>query len=215
MIVNPNNPTGTLTESESIVDLATAYPGTTFWVDESFLPFTDQPSLTHLPLTPANVVVLASLSKNVGVPGLRLGFAWSRDTELLERLRGGLPIWAISSLAEMLLTLALKFRDEYTESLVRTAADKAAFEVTLSAVPGLRVLPKVHGNFVLAEATGLPAERARDLVAMLRDSRLVVREVSERLGNVHPVLRIAVRTGQENALLSEVLGACLARMSPT
>jgi histidinol-phosphate/aromatic aminotransferase/cobyric acid decarboxylase-like protein/choline kinase len=213
VIVNPNNPTGSLLLSHDVAMLAAGQPAVTFWVDESFLPFTAERSLTRLPSTPDNVVVLGSLSKSLGVPGLRLGFAWSRMTGLPGDLRRRLPIWAMSSVAEIFLILALKFKVEYATSLTTTVADKAMFEAALAAVPGVSVVPEVHGNFILAEARDLPAQRSGDLVMMLLERRLLTKDVTERLDRNHPTLRIAVRTPEENLDLARELTACLASLS--
>ena len=48
VIVNPNTSTGTTLSSHDIHVLARATPDTLFWVDESFLAFSDQPSIVEL-----------------------------------------------------------------------------------------------------------------------------------------------------------------------
>jgi choline kinase len=76
VVVNPNNPTGTILESAAIYTYAEAHPSQTVIVDESFIDFTDErPILTLLEERPLkNVIVIKSLSKLLGVPGVRLGF---------------------------------------------------------------------------------------------------------------------------------------------
>jgi histidinol-phosphate/aromatic aminotransferase/cobyric acid decarboxylase-like protein/choline kinase len=213
VIVNPNNPTGTLHDTAALADLASQHPTCTFWADESFLPFTGQPSMRLHEPTATNVVVLASLSKDLGVPGLRLGFAWSADTVLLDGLRRRLPIWAISSPAEMFLTLALKFKDDHAASFHRTAADRAHLEATLAEVPGVRVIPGVHGDFVLVDVHDMSADRAGGLVEAMLRRRVLVKDVTERIGHACPVLRIAVRTPADHRLLVGALHAAVGDLS--
>ena len=55
------------------------------------------PSLERDPLP--NVVVLTSLSKTLGVPGVRLGYVYSCDERLNTEITSALPIWNLNSLA--------------------------------------------------------------------------------------------------------------------
>ena len=75
VVVNPNNPSGVTIATRSLYDVAARTPDTMFLVDESFLVFSGQPSLIRrLEAEPlGNVVILTSLGKSLGVPGLRLG----------------------------------------------------------------------------------------------------------------------------------------------
>ncbi|MSR84040.1 MAG: aminotransferase class I/II-fold pyridoxal phosphate-dependent enzyme [Candidatus Latescibacteria bacterium] len=101
VIVNPNNPTGTTLPAEWILHLARTLPDTAFLVDESFISFSTEPSLVpSLERDPLpNVVVLTSLSKTLGVPGVRLGYVYSCDERLNTEITSALPIWNLNSLA--------------------------------------------------------------------------------------------------------------------
>ena len=84
-VCNPNNPTGTLVEPATLVDLARSAPDTLVVVDELYADFTRQ-SVVPLARELANVVALQSLSKAAGLAALRLGFAVGHPT-IVERLR--------------------------------------------------------------------------------------------------------------------------------
>jgi len=56
------------------------------------------------------VLIVSSLSKSLGAPGLRLGFAYSCDADLVARIGAGIPIWNLSAPAEFLLEIVLKFK---------------------------------------------------------------------------------------------------------
>jgi histidinol-phosphate aminotransferase len=84
-ICNPNNPTGTLVEPATLMELARSAAQTLVVVDELYAPFTGQsviPAALDLP----NVVALQSLSKAAGLAALRLGFAIGHPS-ILDRLR--------------------------------------------------------------------------------------------------------------------------------
>jgi histidinol-phosphate aminotransferase len=84
-VCNPNNPTGTMIEPETIVDLARTASQTLVVVDELYAPFTGKSVVPHALALP-NVVAFHSLSKIHGLAALRLGFAVGHPT-ILDRLR--------------------------------------------------------------------------------------------------------------------------------
>ena len=98
-------------------------------VDESFIDFVDvkpHPSIMqHLADYP-NVIVLKSLSKTYGIPGLRLGYAASANQGRIAELRSHLPIWGINSLAQFYLETIEEYRQEFVESCAEGAARDAA-----------------------------------------------------------------------------------------
>jgi len=85
VINNPHNPTGRLIDAkllQEISDVVTSKQGTLL-VDEVFRLPEDCPSATHLG---AHVTVISSLSKVYGMPGLRLGWIVTSQTNI-QRLR--------------------------------------------------------------------------------------------------------------------------------
>jgi adenosylcobyric acid synthase len=205
--VNPNTPTGTLLATAELYSLAEKYPETLFWIDESFLAFSDQPSIIELlesrPLN--NVVVLTSLSKCLGAPGLRLGYVYSRDTALIDAIGAALPVWNLSSPAEFLLELLVKFQTAYANSLERTAADREALRADLAELPIVaRVYPS-GGNFLLVEMRGTDDTASAIRQGLLTAHNIEVKDVTDRFSDRRPRLRIAVRLPEENARLVEGL----------
>lgn len=76
-------------------------------VDESFVDFSE--GWTNNSLLYDNVletyphmIVIKSISKSYGVPGLRLGIMCSADVGLITRMKKAVSIWNINSFAEFL-----------------------------------------------------------------------------------------------------------------
>lgn len=208
VVVSPNNPTGTTLPTERLHALIARHPATRFLVDESFADFSDEtPLLRRLEAAPLpNVVVLASLSKTLGVPGLRLGYVYTWDEALHAALGRRLPIWNANAQAEYFLELCLKFRGELAASFVQTARDRAAFAAQLAAQPFCRAVHASGGNFLLVELTGDdPARAARAAEELLRRHRIYVKDVSARLSPPRPRLRLGVRLPDENQRLIAAL----------
>lgn len=207
VFVNPNNPTGTTLPARQIFDFACRHADKTIIVDESFVDFSAQESLIGLlerhPLP--NVLVLKSLSKTLGIPGLRLGFVYTCNAEWHTQIGRHLPIWNLNSVAEYVLEIILKHRQSYADSLIRTIADRESFARDLAALPLVsRVLPS-GGNFLLITLReGAPrGELLRNW--LLARYALYIKDVSPRLADGRVYLRLAVRLPHENARLCAAL----------
>jgi histidinol-phosphate aminotransferase len=84
-IVNPNNPTGTMTSKEDIVWLVNNKPkGSVVIVDEAYHHFSNDESVIDLVAQDKDIIVLRTFSKIYGMAGLRAGFAVARP-DLLEK----------------------------------------------------------------------------------------------------------------------------------
>lgn len=204
VIVSPNNPTGTTLSSLWIHSFAAQHPSTQVVVDESFVDFCHQvPVQTRLEAEPLdNVIIIKSLSKVLGVPGLRVGYCYSCDEELVVRLGSCLPVWNLSSVTEYLMELLLKHRVELAESIERTILERARLRAALSAMPVVAGAREGGGNFVLVRLRGVTAAELR--TRLLVEHGIFVKDVSTRLGHGE-WLRVGVRTGPENSRLLDAL----------
>ena len=207
VFVNPNNPTGTVFSTCTIHAYAASHPNQTVICDESFIEFSCEPSIIGMlekePLE--NVIVLKSMSKTLGVPGIRLGYLYTTNYDFGKALRYSLPVWNLNSVAEHFLEVILKHRDAITESYRRTIEDRGKFAASLTALPSVKKVWPSGGNYLLLEL-----ERSRDdcsrLVEsiLLRDS-IYVKDVSHRFPGNRAYLRLAVRLPEENERLIEAL----------
>lgn len=218
VVVNPNTPTGTIARSEDLMALARSNPGTLVLVDESFFAFSGQRSIVELlrdePLD--NVLVLVSLSKTLGIPGLRLGYVYSNRRSLIEAIGSQLPVWNVSAVAEYFLETLLKFGPAYEASLLTTIDDRAAMRAALETVPLVVEVPPSGGNFLLVRLRGTDTTSgARVRSWLLTTHAIEVKDVSGRFGDGAPRLRVAVRRPEENARLVDALGQLPAELLGT
>jgi histidinol-phosphate/aromatic aminotransferase/cobyric acid decarboxylase-like protein/choline kinase len=206
VIVNPNNPTGSFIETGWILDFARRHPDKTVLVDESFIEFAPTGSvLTHLRETRAgNVVVVKSLSKSLGVPGLRLGCVFSQDESFNEAVRHRLPVWNSNSLAEGFLEVLLKHRPELEQSFADTIRDRTAFAAQLGELPCVETVFPSAGNFLLVRFVGGAADW-QELPRRLAARSLHVKDVSGKFDDGRFYLRLAVRMPDENLELVRAL----------
>jgi histidinol-phosphate/aromatic aminotransferase/cobyric acid decarboxylase-like protein len=147
----------------------------------------------------SNLLIVRSMSKNYGVPGLRLGFCYSRNRAMLARLRRLLPTWHLNILAEYFLTLLPSSDAAYRASLKQVTSDVGRLGDELSAIPGLFVYP-TGSNFVLVRIDR--GYTAAQLQARLLDDHLMyVRDCSNKVGLDDCHVRIASQGREPDARL--------------
>ena len=142
-LCNPNNPTGSLLPKSKIVDLAKRCERseTFLLVDEAFIELSDpEQSVVRLAPEMEYLVVMRSLTKSFGVPGLRLGFGVSNNllTEVMNRAR--LP-WSISSIASAAGVELFKHTD-HLEKARKSDQDRAC----LADGPARGLRPEANGK---------------------------------------------------------------------
>lgn len=208
VVVNPNNPSGVTVPTQSLYDLAAGAAGTTFLVDESFLIFSGQPSLISLleaePLD--NILVLTSLGKGLGTPGLRLGYLYTANADLRRSFLEHMPIWGVNALAEYFLELTIKFRPDLERSIKLTVAERSRMRSLLSGQPFVHRVHDSGGNFLLVQLRGEdPAIASRLRQELLATSRIEIKDVSGKYPDRLPRIRIAVRRQEDNDRLLRAL----------
>jgi histidinol-phosphate/aromatic aminotransferase/cobyric acid decarboxylase-like protein len=212
VFVNPNNPTGSIIPTAWIHDFAARSPDKTVIVDESFIEFAEMPSVLSIleekPLD--NILIIKSLSKSLGVPGIRLGYAYSSSVELMSFLRGMVPIWNMNSFAENYLEVILKHRTALKASFVQTGKDRAAFFLRLGESSQVEKVFASSGDFLLLRlAPGAPPADTltREL---LSGFSIYVKDVTDKFQDGNQYLRLAVRLPEENerllAALAQIAG---------
>jgi len=213
VLSNPDNPSGHFLEPRAVLELLERVKasGTYVVLDESFVDFAGEPAECSV-LRPdilrqfPRLVIVKSISKSYGVPGLRLGIVASADRDLIARLGSVLPIWNINSLAESFLQIVGKYKREYAESCRRVTEDRNEMHSELSSIPFLRVLPS-RANFFLCEVVA--GYSARELTRVLLERNdILIKDCTSKPGLGHgQFVRLAIRSRTENQHLVGVLSA--------
>ena len=205
LLINPDNPSGNFIPKADVLRLAEwcQQQGSRLIVDESFVDFSvgyEQNSLLHNDLLEAHpqMMVMKSISKSYGVPGIRLGILCSADTAMIARLKKVVSIWNINSFAEYFMQIFTKYEKDYQRACERFIAEREDFERQLRQISFLRVMPS-QANYFLCEI--LPPKNANQLVlTMLKKYNILVRDCSDKQGfDGRQYMRIAVRSHEDNA----------------
>ncbi|HFQ90129.1 MAG TPA: cobyric acid synthase [Desulfobulbus sp.] len=200
----PNNPTGRLVDREALLALCRRQPGVTFLVDEAFAGFV--PGYAGLACRADNLVVLCSLTKLYGFPGLRLGFLAARAT-LCDRVRRQLAPWSVNSLAQAVGIHCLDDPDYLDATRQLVDEERAALADMLGSIGEVRVVPSA-ANFLLLHLQA--RVKAPELAErLLLEHRIAIRSCEDYLGLDDRWLRVAVRNGRDNRRLAEAMAAVL------
>jgi len=190
-LTNPNNPTGKLARAD-LEDwlLSTSHP---VMVDESFLDFTDSPSV--LRLNRPDLFVLRSLTKFYAIPGLRVGALVGGEQEISALRRFREP-WQVNVLAEAAAIASLQDTDHAVRSRCFVQQERPWLMAQLTKFPGVAVEPSCV-NFLYARLD----YDAAPLCAFLLERKILLRNCSLWTGFEQPSVRLAVRTREENTRL--------------
>ena len=209
-LINPDNPSGNYIRREDVLKLSEwcEKKNIRFVVDESFVDFVDEEETTTLldaEILKANpnLIVVKSISKSYGVPGLRLGVLASSDEELIAEMKKDVAIWNINSFAEFYLQIYEKYAKDYVKAIEKFKQTRAAYIKDLQALSGLRVLP-TQANYVLCEITC--GVTSRKLAEDLLEENILIKDLSTKKGfDGKNYIRLAVRDEKDNAILVEAL----------
>ena len=207
ILINPDNPSGNYLTKQQLTQILewSQRKGIYLVMDESFVDFADQPEslldnsiLSKYP----NLIVVKSLSKAHGVPGLRLGVLATTNTAILSCVRKHISIWNINSFAEYYLQIAEKYKVDYELALEEFRKERKRMERTLTALKKVRVLP-TQANYFMLE---LLSDQSAHVVAtqLYRRYGILVKDLSAKLHS-DKYLRVAIRNQADNERLVTAL----------
>ena len=211
VLVNPDNPTGNYIPKNEVLSLAKYCKARsiTLILDESFIDFSsaeESPSLMCQEILDeyTNLVLIKSISKSYGVPGLRLGLLTCSDPEIISLVRNELPIWNINSLAEYFLQIFEKYQSDYQEALANFKRTREKLYQSLHSIRQLKLYPS-QANFIMCEITdGCSATQIAEL--LLNRYNILVKDLCHKPGmEGREFIRIAVRTEADNERLADAL----------
>ena len=195
---SPNNPDGFITSMERIVTLCERFPKCYFVVDRAYSELADVE--LEVSCRPSNLVVIESLTKSFGIPGLRLGYLIA-SSEVVARLSQMRPPWGVNSLA---LSVGEYIVDNYAllQPRVDELVDESmALQSLIDDIVGFEVIPS-RCNFFLCRVDGSVAELQRYLIDK---HALLIRNCSNFRGLDDSYFRVAVQSAEANRKLVEAL----------
>ena len=211
LLVNPDNPSGNYIPKSDVLNLVkwAAELNIRIIVDESFVDFTENHkdnSLLHndiLELNP-NLMVMKSISKSYGVPGLRLGVLATSDKEIIAKMKKDVAIWNINSFAEYYMQIFAKYEKDYQEACDKFIEERRLFINELRQIPFLRVIDS-QANYFLCEVKNKYTSTELTRI-LLEKADILIKDCSTKSAfNGQNYIRIAIRDRKDNSKLVETL----------
>ena len=211
LLVNPDNPTGNFIAKADVIRLVEwcEKRRIAFVLDESFVDFSDDwetnSMLSNVVLKQhPKMIVVKSISKSYGVPGLRLGVMASGNTELITAMKKDVAIWNINSFAEFYMQIFNKYERQFHNACEKFVEERHRFEQRLKQVPYLRVLPS-QANFFTCVIDGKYS--STELTELLLSKYEILIKDGETKKGMHGTntVRIAIRDRADNDRLCDVL----------
>lgn len=215
VLVNPDNPSGNYIGRAEMQELLT-------WaeerhikliVDESFVDFADEEDATLLNQAILekyyNLIVVKSISKSYGVPGLRLGILASGNEELIGKIKVAVPIWNINSFAEFYMQIIEKYQNDYKKALSQFRMERSRMYRELKKIQGIIVYPS-QANYIMIQLQN--GQQASELTkTLLMKYNLFIKDLTGKIEKGQYV-RLAIRNEADNnkliyALRNEISGS--------
>ncbi len=202
-IVSPDNPGGDLLTKEQVLALCERARefNTTVVIDESFIDFADKEKRytlldNDILASNPNLIVIKSISKSYGVPGLRLGVLASANQQVLKGLRDLMQVWNINSFAEYYLQIYNLFASSYERACDSIAYERNRFVKELNTIKSIKVYPS-QANFIMIDLG--KTNSYKFCIKMLDKYNVLVKDLSTKnYFTGKNFIRVAIRDDKDN-----------------
>jgi threonine-phosphate decarboxylase len=207
ILTHPHNPTGAIlqrAELQAFVRNAETC-GLRVLLDEAFIDFIPEESISGLVLQSSNLLVFRSVTKLFAMAGLRVAYMIA-PPQLVSTIADQLDPWAISTLASIATVAAVSDATYIATSIGQTHRERETLRAELSAL-GLMVYPS-SANFVFFRL-GDAKQDQNVWERLILNHGIVIRNCATFEGLDETYLRVAVRGKEDNLRLVQALSAVL------
>lgn len=192
-LCSPNNPTGEIIKRESILEIVNRFNGLVI-IDEAYIDFATEPSWVEEIKNYPNVIVTQTLSKAVGLAGIRLGILYASQ-EIVDVLNKIKPPYNINQLTQL---KAIEILNDYRKVIETTNTILQQKQVLENALTEISFVEKIYpsdANFIL-----IKVDNANKRYNQLVEKGIVIRNRNND-DLCKNCLRITVGTEVENQKL--------------
>lgn len=203
VLINPDNPTGNYLPKQDVLKLCSWAKEKDIYllIDESFSDFADEEDNTLIDETLMNnynkLLIVKSISKSYGIPGVRLGILASGNDKLIQEIKRGMAIWNINSFGEFYMQVAEKYKKSYVLALDRFRAERRRLFELLQEVNNIRIFPS-QANYIMIELMG-EASSTWLAAILLSEYNIFIKDLTSKMkrGN-RQFIRISIRDEKDN-----------------
>ena len=210
ILINPDNPSGNFNKKDLMLELLDhmMINNKKLIIDESFIDFAkngvnetliSQNIIDKYP----NLIIIKSIGKSYGVPGIRLGVIVSSNINLLNNFRSELTIWNINSFGEFFLQIIGKYRDNYTEACMLIQCERDRFYNDLKNISFMKVYSSQSNYFLCRLLNGWTTA---EFMEALINKNIFIKDLSNKIGCLNDeYVRLTVRDKKDNEFLISTL----------
>ena len=211
LLINPENPSGHFFSENDVFTLLDKLKekNVNLIFDESFIDFVENKIrytlindqiLEKYP----NLIVIKSISKSYGVPGIRLGILANSDKNFVLRITRRTSIGNVNSYGENFLQIFDKYKKFYSISCDKIAEERNKFTNLLSDLTWLKVYPS-QANYVLCKITDKTTSE-KLAIKLLDEYNIFIKDLSSEKGFENgQYIRLPVRNTNDNNKLIKAL----------
>jgi threonine-phosphate decarboxylase len=203
-LCNPNNPTGVLEKRDYLKPLIAeaAKKDVLCVVDESFIDFSGDESLGGEAVKRNNLIILKSMTKFFGIPGLRLGYMIAQRPTVACINKQKEP-WSVNVLAQRVGAFCFKDNHFSTRTRQFVSRERHYLYNQVNGIKGLRTYDS-STNFLLIKIlkNGLTST---EIYNSLAGDGILIRDCRSFKGMGKKFIRIAVKKRKQNQLLIKAL----------
>ncbi|TYP91980.1 histidinol-phosphate aminotransferase [Fodinibius salinus] len=196
-LCSPNNPTANTFEADRVEQLVEKFPGIVV-VDEAYIDFSEEPSWTSKIAEYSNLVVLQTMSKSLGLAGIRLGITYAQEQIINYMMKVKAP-YNINKLTAQKAIEGLQNWDTVSFKINAIKKERKQLAEKLNQLNAVQKVYPSEANFLLVKINN-----ARTLYEQLTKRDIIVRYRGDE-PHCNSCLRITVGTPDENERLISAL----------
>lgn len=198
-LCSPSNPLGNRLITDDIEQVLRQCPDTLIVVDEAYIEFCPDASVSRWLTAFPNLIVLRTLSKAFALAGLRCGFALANE-DVIEVLKKVLAPYPLPDLTVQVATQALRPAglQRMQQQVTRLIEQRNRLIEALSMLP-LSAIAQSDTNFLL-----YAVEQPDALIEQLAQRGILIRNQSTQR-NLRPCVRISVGSHEQNDALIDAM----------
>ena len=208
VIINPDNPSGSFICYDDIIKIVEKCNKQDKLIvfDESFIDFAEKGlrySLIRNDILDRyqNLIVIKSISKSYGVPGLRLGIMACGNKEIINIIRQNMAVWNINSFAEYFLQIITLYQDDYLIACDKIVKEREYMTVELRKA-GYKVYDS-QANFIMVKLNKNSTQLA---ISLLEKQNILIKDLYKKdTFNEPKYIRLAIRDRKDNERIIEAL----------
>lgn len=210
VLICPDNPTGSSISFEDTIKILNYAKENNKQVifDESFMDFADEnytlvtdEILDEYP----NLIVVKSISKSYGVPGLRLGVLATSNSEYIKAIKDNMPVWNINSFGEYFLQIYPLYKKDYAMACKKIKEERNRFYNELNKISGISIY-KSEANYFMCKLKDRKADELAEF--LLEEGKILIKVLNGKNGfDDGEYIRIAIKDQEENDYLLDMIKA--------